>query len=347
MSKLPPLLALLAAALFGAAAPASKWLLGELSPLQLAGLLYLGAALGAAPLALRGGGRAHVPRSAAGRWRLGGAIALGGALGPVLMLVGLARAGAAEVSLWLNLEAVFTAALGALWFRDPLSRLGWLGAAGVIAACALLFVGGDAAGLVAASWIAAACLCWALDNHWTALLGDLSPAAITLWKGAAAGSLNLALGLAFAPWQAEFSAVCAALATGAICYGASISLYVASAQALGATRAQLVFASAPFFGVALAVALLGEPFGARELAAAIVMACSLALVLRGQHAHPHRHDRAAHVHWHRHDDEHHAHAHGGPAGGTLHSHWHEHEPLEHTHAHPPDLHHRHAHPKEP
>jgi drug/metabolite transporter (DMT)-like permease len=283
----------------------------------------------------------------AGRSRLAGAIALGGALGPVLMLVGLARAGAAEVSLWLNLEAVFTAALGALFFRDPLSRLGWLGATGVIAACALLFVGGDAAGFVAATWIAAACICWALDNHWTALLGDLSPAAITLWKGAVAGSLNLTLGLALAPWQAEFGAVCAALATGAICYGASISLYVASAQALGATRAQLVFASAPFFGVALAVGLLGEPFGARELAAAVVMAGSLALVLRGQHLHLHRHEPAAHVHWHRHDDGHHAHAHQPDAAASFHAHWHEHEPLAHAHAHHPDLHHRHAHMKEP
>ena len=44
-------LALLSAVLFGAATPASKGLLDELEPFQpLAGLLYLGAALGMAPL---------------------------------------------------------------------------------------------------------------------------------------------------------------------------------------------------------------------------------------------------------------------------------------------------------
>ncbi len=46
----PVLLALAAAALFGAATPVSKLLLGSISPFQLAGLLYWGAAAGVLPL---------------------------------------------------------------------------------------------------------------------------------------------------------------------------------------------------------------------------------------------------------------------------------------------------------
>ena len=53
MPRYPILLAVLSAALFGAATPASKWLLTGLSPFQLAGLLYLGAAAGVAPAAMR------------------------------------------------------------------------------------------------------------------------------------------------------------------------------------------------------------------------------------------------------------------------------------------------------
>ena len=82
-SLLPLGLALLAAALFGAATPASKWLLDALTPLQLAGLLYLGAALGVAPLALRGGAAGALPRDA--RERAAGSAAVvvfGGVLGP-------------------------------------------------------------------------------------------------------------------------------------------------------------------------------------------------------------------------------------------------------------------------
>jgi drug/metabolite transporter (DMT)-like permease len=44
-------LALASAALFGAVAPLSKLLLGAVSPFMLAGLMYLGAGLGLAPIA--------------------------------------------------------------------------------------------------------------------------------------------------------------------------------------------------------------------------------------------------------------------------------------------------------
>jgi len=50
MRKRPILLALLAAAVFGAVTPASKALLSDLSSFQLAELLYLGAAVGGSPV---------------------------------------------------------------------------------------------------------------------------------------------------------------------------------------------------------------------------------------------------------------------------------------------------------
>jgi drug/metabolite transporter (DMT)-like permease len=338
------LLAFASAALFGAATPASKWLLGELAPLQLAGLLYLGAALGVAPLALRRGGGARAwPRDRAGRGRLAGAIALGGIAGPVLLLLGLREARAASVALWLNLELAATAVLGALFFHDRLGRGGWLGAAGALAASAALSAGEGAAGARAGLLVAAACLCWALDNHWTALLDGVPAAASTLWKGAAAGAVNLALGLATAPFSAGAATTAAALGVGAASYGASIVLYVTSAHALGATRAQLAFASAPCFGVALSVALLGERFDGLQLGAAALLAASLALVLRDRHGHWHAHPSVAHTHLHRHDDGHHLHAHPGEPASRLHAHWHEHPPLAHSHPHWPDLHHRHRH----
>ncbi len=46
MKTNPRFYAIIAAALFGASAPLSKLLLGEIPPLQLAGLLYLGSGIG-------------------------------------------------------------------------------------------------------------------------------------------------------------------------------------------------------------------------------------------------------------------------------------------------------------
>ena len=123
MATHPVLLAFISAALFGAATPASKSLLADLSPFQLAGLLYLGAALGVAPIAgLRQVWRMPWRLNPANRWRLWGAVLAGGVAGPVLLLAGLKVASAASVSLWLNLELVATAVLGHWFFRDHLTR---------------------------------------------------------------------------------------------------------------------------------------------------------------------------------------------------------------------------------
>ena len=336
--------ALLAALLFGASTPASKWLLASATPLQLAGLLYLGAALGTVFSFARerrsGALRAMGRRNAL---RLLGAIVLGGVVGPVFLLVGLRASLAGSVSLLLNLELAATAVLGVLWFREPLGPLGWLGVAGVVMAGVV--VSGDAGwpGLVAALWVAAACLCWAIDNHLTARIDGITPASSTFWKGAIAGTTNLSLGLALAPFAGSVATAAGGLAVGALCYGASVALYIAAAQQLGATRSQALFAVAPFAGAALSWGALGEPIAVAQLAGAALLIAAVAAIVRSQHEHDHVHGEVEHVHAHRHDDGHHIHEHPGLAPDARHSHWHRHEPLAHSHPHWPDLHHRHGH----
>lgn len=338
----PVALALLSAALFGAATPASKLLLHDLSPFTLAGLLYLGAALAVARRALRSGGAwRNLDRRNA--LRLGGAVLFGGGLGPVLLLVGLRLASAASVSMWLNMEMVATAVLGAVVFRDHLGRVGWAGVAGVVLAGVLLSYEEGAAGPRAGLFVAAACVCWGLDNHLTALIDGITPTQSTLCKGLAAGAVNLAIGLLLEPFRAGAATVALATLVGCASYGASIALYITAAQQMGATRAQMAFASAPLFGVVLAATALREPISGGQIGAAGVLVVSLVLLFRDRHSHEHVHEVTAHAHMHRHDDGHHTHAHAGLLPSTRHSHWHAHERIVHSHAHWPDLHHRHGH----
>jgi drug/metabolite transporter (DMT)-like permease len=337
--------ALVSAALFGVATPLSKWLLDDLTPFQLAGLLYLGAALGVAPTAIGAAGAALV-RGAAGqrnRRLIAAAVVCGGVLGPVFLLVGLRVAGAASVALWLNLELVATAVLGVLFFHDHLPRFAWWGVLLATAGAGVLSASGGSTGWLAGALVLLACVSWALDNHFTALIDGLTPSQSTLVKGGVAGTVNLALGVALAPFTADAAACVAALAVGAFCYGVSTALYIRSAQALGATRAQVIFASAPVFGVLLAVLWLDEPFTLALVAAALLLAAGVGLMLREAHAHPHRHAALAHSHAHRHDDGHHTHLHEGLPASTRHTHVHAHEPIDHSHPHLPDLHHRHGH----
>ena len=158
-----------------------------------------------------------------------------------------------------------------------------------------------------------------------------------------AGSVNLALGVALAPLAASGAALAAALAVGALSYGASIALHIRAAQQLGAVRAQAIFASAPFLGAALSALLLGEPIGGATALAAILFAGAAALLFSGTHGHQHRHAALEHIHSHRHDDGHHLHQHDGVPASTTHTHGHRHDELVHAHPHWPDLHHRHEH----
>lgn len=334
-------LALVSAALFGASTPLAKALLAELGPFTLAGLLYLGAALAMTPVLVREQ-TPHGKLDTSNRWRLTGAIGAGGLVAPLLLLAALRLADAASVALLLNLELAATAVLGVALFGEHLTRRGWLGAAGVVAAGAVVSWGGGWPGWAAAALVAGACSCWALDNHWTALIDGMPPARSTCWKGGAAGSINLALGL----WLESPSAGAvwaAAVSVGALCYGVSLALYISAAQSLGATRAQACFACAPFLGAGLAWLWLGEPLTAAHAAGAALLALSVALLLASRHGHAHVHDALEHVHAHRHDDAHHRHAHAGLAPDVRHTHWHRHEPLAHAHPHWPDLHHRHPH----
>jgi drug/metabolite transporter (DMT)-like permease len=341
----PILMALLAAIFFGAATPASKALLEDFAPFTLAGLLYLGAVVGVLPLLMRKG-RVRAP------WKLGkkngrrllGAIGLGGIAGPVLLLFGLKLASAASVSMWLNLELIATALLGSWIFREQLGARGWVGVAGTVAAAVLLTWGEGSPGVLAVLLVAGACFCWGFDNHFTALIDGIRPAEITLWKGLVAGVVNLGIGVALSGRIGALPGIGIALGVGAFAYGLSIVLYILSAQILGATRAQMIFASAPFFGVALSAAVLGEAISALQVGAAGMLVLSLVfLFLRNRHTHEHKHDKMEHEHWHRHDDGHHTHVHEGQFVSLWHCHPHEHQPVTHTHPHWPDLHHRHEH----
>lgn len=336
------------ALLFGAATPASKALLEGIQPQALAGLLYLGAALGVLPLV-------NKERAFQWPWRSGhrtillltGAIVLGGIFGPLLLLFALKNANSGSVSLWLNLELVATVILGHFVFREQLSLRGWIAAGGTLVA-AILLVGGEGnKGLLPAVLVTAGCICWGFDNHFTALIDGISPAQTTLWKGVVAGASNLFIGGAITGGVGLPGLVIAALLVGSVSYGFSITLYITAAQGIGATRSQMIFSTAPLFGLLLSVTALGEAFTGAQALAAVLIVASLIVLFSENHIHFHRHvSKVMHQHIHRHDGLHHNHDHEGLRSTVSHVHWHEHEPQKHAHKHWPDLHHRHGHEDE-
>ncbi|KVP70386.1 hypothetical protein WL40_20435 [Burkholderia ubonensis] len=343
--------ALTAAALFGAATPLAKALLGAMSPFMVAGLFYLGSGIGlGAGIVIRRLRRpaahadtGHALKKSELPW-LAGAIAAGGIAGPALLMLGLASTPAATSALLLNLEGVLTAVIAWVVFRENVDLQVFLGMVAIVAGGVLLSWKPGAAGVpTGALLIVGACLCWAIDNNLTRKVSANDAMVVACMKGLVAGPVNIAVAVAAgASWPAA-ATTAAAMLTGLAGYGVSLVLFVIALRDLGTARTGAYFSVAPLFGVALSLLIWPElPSVAFRIAAAL-MALGIWLHVRERHDHEHTHERLEHTHRHRHD-AHHQHTHDFPyEGDEPHAHPHMHLPITHSHAHFPDIHHRHWH----
>ena len=352
----PVLKALAAAVLFGINAPLSKLLLapsalGQVAPIPLAALLYLGSGLGAlALLAMQRGDPAAESEARLQRadmpW-LAGALLAGGVAGPIVLMFSLQVTPGATASLLLNFEGVATTLIAAMAFGEAIGRRVW-GAVALItvASIALSWEAGGRLGIsLGALGVLAACVLWGMDNNFTRNISAKNPLTIVAVKGLGAGLFSMVLALVVGQPLPGIGAALGAMVLGSVSYGLSIVLFILALRDLGAARTSALFSSAPFIGAFTSFLVLGEAVAVQFLVALPLMLTGTVLLVTERHAHEHRHGFLAHEHRHRHDDLHHAHEHAPEAipPGGWHSHPHKHPPKTHVHPHAPDLHHRHEH----
>jgi drug/metabolite transporter (DMT)-like permease len=351
----PALQAILAAVLFGASAPLSKLLLGEVQPVPLAAFLYLGSGTGAFLMLLfqqlRSRGQAVEARLSRGDlpW-LGGALLAGGVAAPIILLLGLQRTPASTASLLLNFEGVATTLIAVSFFKESIDRrIAWAIGLVTVASILLTWTGGNWGISLGALGIVGACLLWGLDNNFTRRISAKNPLIIVGIKGLGAGSFSLLFGILLRQQLPALKIVLLAMLLGSISYGVSIQLFIVAMRALGAARTSTLFGIAPFIGAILSLILLREIPQTLFWAAMLVMLGGAWLMLTEDHNHHHIHESLEHDHRHAHPDEHHLHAHpeGIPLVNGSHTHPHRHDAMEHEHAHAPDLHHRHGHYSKP
>lgn len=276
------LLALASAVLFGASTPFNKLLLSSVQELQLAGLIGFGSAAVALLVTLREEAIVLPWRIAGnGKFRIFSSMILGGVTGPVLLLLGLKMETAASVSMWLTFELVFTAALGALFFHEKLSRRGWLAYAFALIAALLFSVGKGSAGVSAGLLVATACLCWGIDNNAIAVPFGVCPAQIVFWKGLTSAVVLTPLAIWFQPFQTDIPTLALAVLVGMMSFGVSLILYIKASHLLRAIRTQVVYSSAPFAGLGLSVLLpLNEKISLIQIASAVILAVALLLLYK-------------------------------------------------------------------
>lgn len=342
--------ALGAAFFFGISAPFSKLLLESISPMMLAGLLYMGSFTGLSLISLlrRVAFSSKASREASLRGRdyfyLTGSVLAGGVAAPLCLLFGLEATEASAASLLLNMEGVLTVLLAAFIFREHVGKTIWASAAVMLAASTLLTYAPGSGGWEVrhgSLLILASALMWALDNNLTRELSHRDPFIIARIKGFAAGMTNLVIAFIAGSAFPQIPSLIGSLALGALSYGASLVFFIYALRNLGASRTSTYFGAAPFIGVALSIGLLGEQLTIQIITASALMLAGLWLIFKERHGHEHTHESLCHEHAHTHD-EHHGHVHDEHIAEP-HSHMHTHGRLTHSHAHMPDLHHFHMH----
>jgi drug/metabolite transporter (DMT)-like permease len=339
--------ALLAALFFGASAPISKLLLGDVPPVLMAAFLYLGSGIGISLIKLvqriSSNEREAGIKSPDIKW-LAGAIISGGIAAPIILMISLKNTPASTASLLLNFECVATTLIAMLIFKEAISRRAWVAIAVITSASILLSTNfGNSWGMsLGAFGVILACVLWGVDNNFTRNISAKDPLTIVAWKGLISGTFSLLLGLLLGQRFPTLTSILSILLLGFLSYGLSTMLFIYSMRGLGAARTSALYGTAPLAGVLLSIVLFEELPSFPFIIATILMIGGALLLINEEHSHSHVHTAIFHEHNHRHDD--HAHSHDEVDG--IHSHEHEHPVEEHEHNHMPDIHHRHGHEDE-
>lgn len=338
---------IISAALFGVSAPLSKILVDDMSPVALAGLLYLGAFLGLQIYSLIKTkvlpNRAVSLKKEDILW-LSGAVISGGILAPISLMLGLTYISGFTASLLLNLEGVATAVIAVILFKENAGRRLWI--ALLCMTLAGIFLVWDPVqnkiNIIGPVLVLFAMICWGIDNNLTRNISDKDPVQIAKIKGLAAGSISLSIAFLIGLKPMSISSISAALLLGAFSYGVSLVLFIKALEGLGSARTGAFFSFAPFIGAVVSLIILKEWIGWVMFPALVFMLAGVWLIINEKHSHRHQHKSLKHNHEHSHNDIHHLHKHKELLNEP-HIHEHTHEDIYHTHVHWPDTHHRHEH----
>ena len=337
--------AILAAALYAINVPLSKMLLPYVGPTMMAAFLYLGAGFGMLIYELAGkcvGKKEEKESLTKSELPYTIAMVVLDIAAPILLMFGIARTNAANVSLLNNFEIVATSLIALVVFREVISKRLWFAIVLVTIASIVLSVEGAGAFMFnrGSLFVLGACLCWGLENNCTRMLSNKNPSEIVVIKGIFSGLGSLVVAFIVGDKMPEVKWLACVLLLGFVAYGLSILFYIKAQKDLGAAKTSAYYSIAPFLGVAFGMLLLGERPRAQFYIAFVLMLISTYFMVKDtialQHTHEHEH---THIHEHSHGDyvhahEHtHVHTHIHTHGEESENHTHEHMLTEHNHAH--------------
>jgi drug/metabolite transporter (DMT)-like permease len=338
--------AILAAFCYGISIPLSKILLSELSPVFVAGLLYLGAGLGMLIFKVSKNKVIQEREASLSRKDLPYTITMIAldVLAPIFLLIGILKTTSSTASLLNNFEIVATSVIAFCIFKEAVGKRTWIAIILVTIASVILSID-DFQALqfsIGAIFVLLACVCWGFENNCTARLSLKNPLEIVIIKGIGSGVISLIIALLLSQLSFNILYISVALILGFFAIGLSVYFYILAQRHLGASRTSAYYALAPFIGAGLSFLILKETISASYIIALSIMIVGVYLTTFEKHDHLHTHEPVTHNHRHNHKDNHHDHLHFPEISGE-HSHEHTHHLVKHKHPHTADFHPRHEH----
>lgn len=272
--------ALASAALVGLFTVLNKWLLTEQVPALTAGAwTYTAAGLALLPWAVRAKGLHFRRPGALALWLLAGSV-----FGPSLYFLGLKLTSGVQGVLMINMEAVFTALLAFVIFRERLTATTVVASLAILAGGLWLSWPESGSSLLAGNalgnlLITLGYLGWGTENNLGRLLGEDIPAVTLVSVKALVAGVVMAVLAAVTgqPLTVSWHVLPGIVASGAFSLGLSLAFFYLAMQRIGAGRSGLISSTSVFWGVVSALLLLGESLTTKLAAGGLLMLLGLGL----------------------------------------------------------------------
>jgi len=272
--------AVLASMMFGSVPVIAKPLVSSINPFVLSSTTYLCAFLIFVPIA-------HKSRVVYKKndYLILLIIGIGSAFfSPILYFVGLERSHASDTSLLSNAEIVFTVILAILFFKEKLTRTGYVAMTMVLFGIVIITTNLDFLTVLEFNtghfFILGATLLWALDNNLSRIISSrISSSRIVQIKYGIGGALMFVTVFALQiPFQINSDLIFQVILLSLVGFAGALYFFLVSLKKIGTLRTISIFSLSSVFGLIFSNILLGEQISSYQIIAIVIMLSGIYLI---------------------------------------------------------------------
>ena len=270
------LLAVLAASLYALSIPVSKILLGYVPSIMMAAFLYIGAGVGmfftiaAKKLFNLKRKEKHLTKKEIPYIII---LIFFDIVAPISLMLGLKLTTASNASLLNTFEIVITSLIALFFFKTKIHPRVWAGIVLITGSSIILSLNNvnDLSFSYGSLLVLLSCICWGFENNITKKISAKNPKEIVMIKDIFAGIGSLIIALLIGERSNAYWAILITMFLGFVAYGLSSMAYIYSQRSLGAPKASLYYAVAPFVGVILSFLIFRDKIGLTFIISLIIM----------------------------------------------------------------------------